>query len=81
MIVQILAVFEIWCFLFFFLKKLSENLLIFFLAKFEILNPVVWVVRLISKIENLAFKNDCSILCSFREKTFFVIFFKNVQKT
>ena len=36
-------------------------------------------VRVLSKIANLASKYDCSLLCSFRDVTFFVIFSKFLE--
>ena len=55
-----------------------ELLLVFKNLKF----PTLYLgpVRVLSKIANLASKYDCSILCSFQDVTFFVIFFKFFRK-
>ena len=80
MIVQILVVFEIWRFLLFFFKKFFENLYDFFSQNLKFPTLKLGPVRKISKIANLASKYDCSILCSFRDMTFFAIFSKVFSK-
>ena len=79
MIAQILVVFEIWCFLWFFQKFSKLKVLWFFLnLKFPTLK--LGTVRVLSKIANLVSKYDCSNPCSFRDMMFFVIFSKIFRK-
>ena len=77
MIVQILVVFEIRRLLWLF-EKVFMNFIWLFFPKFPTLYLVP--VRVLSKVANLACKYDCSKFCSFRDVTFFVVFFKVFRK-
>ena len=78
---QILVVFEIWRFLWFFSKTFQKTWTYLFSSKFQILNPVVGrrTIRVLSGVANLAYHYDCSDPCSFRDITFVVIFFKKLE--
>ena len=63
-----------------FLQKIFRNLnLIFFSVEFLTLS--LRAFRITSAFANFAPKYDCSNLCSYLDRTFFVVFQKNFQKT
>ena len=63
-----------------FSKKIENLDEIFFSSNFEISNPVVGAIRVISRVANLASNYECSDSCSFRDTTFFVIFLQKYSK-